>query len=217
MASKNFVRPDGQLLINIERQKFHKSEIIWWRRHVANLVHVHKYLWELCGNIAFACLNTQSHKQTTRGPLRGNPTDRGRGISNFVRSIGQLQPRLIGENSVWLRITKATGVIPEHIHHKYIASKNFVRPDGQLLINIERQKSHKFEIISWRRHVANFVYVHKHMWKLCGNMGFFALTHRHTHTHTHTHTDPQTNKQKINWYMVQNVLKRALQLKNHQN
>ena len=38
--------------------------------------------------------------QITRGPLQGNPTDRSRGISNLVRSIGQLQPRLIGEISV---------------------------------------------------------------------------------------------------------------------
>ena len=36
----NFVRSIAPLLINIERQKFHKSEIISWRRHVANFVHV---------------------------------------------------------------------------------------------------------------------------------------------------------------------------------
>ena len=129
----------------------------------------------------------------TRGPLWGNPTDRGRGISNFVRSIGQLRPRHIGEISVWLRITRATGVIPEHIHHKYMVSKNFVRPDGQLLINIERQKFHKSEIISWRRHVANFVHVHKYMWELCGNIVLFALTHRVTNTHTHTQTNKHTH------------------------
>ena len=42
----------------------------------------------------------------TRGPLRGNPTDRCREISNFVRSIGQLQIRLIGGHDSeipWLR------------------------------------------------------------------------------------------------------------------
>ena len=36
--------------------------------------------------------------QLTTGPLQGNPTGRVRVISNVVRSIGQLQPRLIGEN-----------------------------------------------------------------------------------------------------------------------
>ena len=73
-----------------------------------------------------------------------------------------------------LRIPRAIGVIPEHIHYKYMASKKFVRPDGQLLINIERHKFQKSEIIQWRRHVANFVHVYKHVWELCGNM-FFCL------------------------------------------
>ena len=36
---KIFVWTDGQLLINIDRQKFHMSEIISWRRHVASFVH----------------------------------------------------------------------------------------------------------------------------------------------------------------------------------
>ena len=35
----------------------------------------------------------------TGGPLQGNHTDRGRGISNFVRSIGQLLINIEGQIS----------------------------------------------------------------------------------------------------------------------
>ena len=61
-----FVRSIGQLLINIETHKFHKSEIISWRRQVANFVHVNKHMWELCGNIILCPphTNTQIDKQT---------------------------------------------------------------------------------------------------------------------------------------------------------
>ena len=117
-------------------------------------------------------LFTMNNAICARGPLRGNPTACGHGISNFVPSTGKLQHGLIGENSVWLRNPRAIGVIPEQIHYRYMASKNFVRPDGQLLINIERNKFHKSEIISWKRHVANFVHLHKYMWELCGDIVF---------------------------------------------
>ena len=59
----------------------------------------------------------------------------------------------------------------------------------------KQKKIHKSEMISWRRHVANFVYVHKHMWELCDNIVFLALAHRGTHTHKNKHTNKHTNTQ----------------------
>ena len=40
---ENFVIPGGQILINIERHKFRKSEISW-RRPVVNFVHENKHV-----------------------------------------------------------------------------------------------------------------------------------------------------------------------------
>ena len=57
------------------------------------------------------------------------------------------------------------------------------------------------------------------MWELCGNIFFARYTQTHGQTDRQTHTHTHTHRKKKVWHrpMVQNVLKRVFQLKNHQN
>ena len=94
----NILKPASVLILHMKNEtisgNYHKIHSLGHRFHFClHLLYILGKIWQLQSFIKYI-LSTLK----TRDPLQGNPTGRVRVISNVVRSIGQLQPRLIGEN-----------------------------------------------------------------------------------------------------------------------